>query len=215
MTALCIAKGCGPTRNAPEGASGPRTASHGLFCTSDYNRLERNLAETPAILDTCRRYFLTPGQGVSDGSQRTKGQPPIPINPTTLDAIDVMTFLLGSWTQLVCEERDLRGPDRFNDPNRTSAWLLGNLPWITAQMWCDDFEQEVRDGLRGLRGIVDRGGEFVTLELDCPYCHEQSLRARKDVSSDVTCRTEGCQDERGEVPRWTRQTWALLLSVAS
>lgn len=199
----CIAKGCTEDTTA-------------MLCHRCQHRLERNLAETPSLVDTARRHFLAAGQqGSSDGSRHTKGNPPLPLAVHVHDALVHLELILGSWTAMVCEERDLRGPDHRNDVDATSRWLLAQLDWCAQQPWADDLELEIRDALRVLRAVLGLTVPMVTLALSCPYCGEQSLRARKDASSDVTCSTDGCQDERGERPTWTRHTWALLLSEAS
>ena len=112
---------------------------------------------------------------------------------------------------MITDLQQLRGPDRWNDPTQTSRWLFVRLPWISAQPWVGDLIDEVSEAVQGLRAIT---GEFVrstTLSKACPYCSELSLTVKADASSDVVCRTQGCQDEGGEQPRWTRSTWALLL----
>ena len=84
---------------------------------------------------------------------------------------------------------------------------------MSAQPWVDDFDVELREAVQTLRAIT---GEFVrstTLSKACPYCQELSLTVKADASSDVVCRTQGCQDEQGEIPRWTRSTWGLLLTA--
>ena len=202
----CVAKNCGHGK--------PRLARAGLLCYACHDRLERNLAETPALTSLVRLEFLEPGSAAeNDGSKHTKGQPPLPLNVHTLDALETLDALLGSWLLMVCEERDLRGPDWPGEAAISSTWLLGHLPWMSAQPWVDDFDVELREAVQALRAIT---GEFVrstTLSKACPYCQELSLTVKTDASSDVVCRTLGCQDEQGEIPRWTRSTWGLLLTA--
>ena len=203
---LCIAKNCG---------HGTRPIARiGQLCNTCHARLERNLAETPSLVNTVHRLFLALGSPVdSDGSRRTKGQPPLPLNVHTLDALNTIEESLWLWLLLVCDERELHGPNRPSEAVSSSAWLLGHLPWISAQTWVKDFDVELREAVQALRAIT---GDFVrstTLSKACPYCSELSLTVKADASSDVVCRTEGCQDEQGEAPRWTRATWGLLLTA--
>lgn len=215
---LCIAKRCQDTRNDSEGGSGPRRASHGHLCRRCYARIEKNLAETPALSTLARRTALAAGQGgTGDKIRHTKGNPPLPISVSVFDKLDLLVYRLGSWTQLVCEERDLRGPDHRNDVNATSFWLLHQLPWITDQPWVDDFDVELREDTAALRAALGLTVPWTRMELRCPYCGQQSLRRRSDAMADVVvrCFTPDCFDAGGKTPRWTRHTWALLLGLAS
>lgn len=209
----CDVEGDCTPRHLPDAVQLPKPATRGRLCSSHYHRLERTLAELPALVGTVHRDFLAPGSGpAGDGSRPTKGNPPIPLSADTLDMLGHLEAVLASWASLIAEERGLCGPQRPQNAPAVSQWLLGHLDWSAGQQWIDDFETEVRDVVRPLRVLIGELVPFVRLDMACPYCAEQSLRARPDASSDVTCATEGCQDERGDRPRWTRQTWALLLS---
>ena len=200
----CIAKNCGHGT--------PRLARTGQLCNTCHGRLERNLAETPALTNTVHRLFLAPGSPTdSDGSKHTKSEPPLPLNVHTLDALYRIDTLLYSWLLMVCDDRGLHGPHTPGDAAVSSTWLLGHLPWITAQAWVDDFDAELREATQALRAITGEYVRATTLSMACPYCSELSLTVKADASSDVVCRTEGCQDPRGEKPRWDQNTWVFLL----
>ena len=203
----CIAKNCGHGT--------PRLAHTGQLCNTCYARLERNLAETPALVTLVRREFIETGSGaVNDGSKRTKGEPPAPGSINAISQLVAYEYVLASWVTMITELKDLRGPSRWNDPLQASRWLLLHLPWISTQSWVADLIDEIQHATNGLQIIT---GEFVkstTLSKACPYCSELSLTVKADASSDVVCRTEGCQDEQGEAPRWTRATWGLLLTAS-
>ena len=191
---------------------GPRPPVTRYLCHRCITSIERDLAETPALVDLVDRHFLAAGQGASsDESRKTKGNPPLPLRVEALDALRDLEQTLTSWSLMVAEDRDV-SPPIVAEPAVLARYLLLHAAWIVEQPWSDDLQGELAASVRPLRVITGEVVPQVTLSKACPYCGELSLRVRPDATSDVVCRTDGCQDEGGEAPRWTRATWHLLLT---
>ena len=193
---------------------GPRPTVTRYLCRHCIDDLERDLAETPALAELVARDFLAAGQGGagSDESRKTKGSPPLPLRVEALDALRDLQDVLISWTLMVAEDQQVTPPSGIPHCSTLARFLLRHAAWIVEQPWVDDLQGELAASVRPLRVITGEVVPQVTLSKACPYCGEQSLRVRPDASSDVVCRTQGCQDEGGEIPRWTRATWHLLLT---
>lgn len=195
----CVAGGCD---DGPEldGNLGPRIARTGLLCQRHYDRLERTLAEWTATVSALRSILGSTGQGGGDKIRRTKGSPPLPLNVNAHDHLEHMTALLDSWVRLVAEERGLRGPD---NSDRCSGWLLGQLPWVAAQPWVDDLDDEVRDATRIAEALARTRPGWHTLPVPCPGCQGMTL-GRWDGDDHVGC---PC----GE--RWPEEDYPRLVAV--
>ena len=192
---LCIAKNCGHGT--------PRLAHTGQLCNTCHARLERNLAETPALVTLVRQEFIETGSGAgNDGSKRTKGEPPAPGSINAISQLVAYDYVLASWVTMITDQQNLRGPNRWNDPLQTSRWLLLHLPWISTQSWVADLIDEIQHATNGLRIIT---GELIpTTDFShlCPHCSEQSLRGRFDSESGVWCTNDDCRDDQGKRIRW-------------
>lgn len=135
----------------------------------------------------------------------------------SIAAVDLLAHIeSGVWQH----DADLRDAlDAHLNYDRTWTQALSALPGLANRL--PNAEQHplaaclaraVRSWRNTARVHLGHIAPMATLEAPCPYCKEQSLIVRSDASSDVVCTTAGCEDERGEQPRWTRQTWTLLLT---
>lgn len=155
----------------------------------------------------------TPHSGQSSESRRPKpGSRP----PATLDGV---TFLALVETGVWQHDADLR--DALSDHvDYERPWLtaLASLPGLASRLPDAAEHQLTRALARDVgrwrntsRVLLTFTVPMAKLETRCPYCSEVSLIVRADASSSVLCTTDGCEDERGDRPRWTRQNWVLLL----
>lgn len=181
-TTRCVANGCldGPDL---DGQPGPRMAKTGLLCPRCYGRLERTLAELPAVTGTLRGLLGGSNTGGGENIRRTKGSPPLPLNVSVLDHLDLIGSVLSSWTRLVAEERGLRGPDTAD---RCSGWLLDQLAWVASQPWVDDLDDEVRDAARVAESLARTRPGWHPLPVPCPNCGGMTL-GRWDGDDHVAC----------------------------
>jgi hypothetical protein len=198
----CIDKSCtdGPTI---EDRPAPRLTRTGLLCDRCTGHLERRLAELPARADQVRSVLAGRRKSQSDGSRRTKGNPPVPLNLAAHDHLELMQATLVSWSQLVAEERDLRGPD-IPTVQVLSGWLLNQLDWLRGQPWVDDLAEEMRDVSRTADGLARVQPQWNRLPAPCPGCDAHDL-GRWDGDDHVGCAACG--------ERWPEDDYARLVLV--
>lgn len=179
----------------------PHTALPGtLLCGDCTRRLEQHLAELPARLHLVQA--LHDGKQTPRRTDRPGGDAPVPI---TVDAHDLLTHapaILHSWTRLVCERRNLRGPDT---PERLAPWLLGQLDWLVTQPWADDLADEIRDLTRAAERLARVNPHRIRLEPPCPSCQAREL-GRWDGTDQVDCNRCG--------RAWPRRDYPWMVRVA-
>lgn len=170
----------------------PQHARHGLLCGAHYSRLERTIAETPAVLSWLqanRESGSSHGEHVS-GSR----EPPTPLRIDVHDALVDIPEKLGSWCRLITEEANLAGPANAQ-PETVCTWLLARLPWVCNQPWVDELCRELDEATRFAHVLAPwRPGRHL-LPAPCPSegCEMLSL-VRHDGDDHVTCdrRLGGC-----------------------
>lgn len=131
-------------------------------------------------------------------------------------ALDLLAEIeTGVW-QYDADLRDLL--DAHLDYERTWQHALSSLPGLVGRLpdaeshpLAHETSHAVNAWRRHAQLHLRHVAPMRRLEATCHYCGEQSLIVRADASTDVICTTNDCKDERGETPRWTRETWALLL----
>ena len=192
----CIGKTCvGKDGN-------PRLAQHGLLCGACTRRLEQQLAEMPARLDLLAA--MLGGHHTPRRQDRPGGEAPLPLNVTAHDLLQEIPAVLGSWVQLVCEERSLRGPDTHD---RVPAWLLSQLPWLVSQPWVDDLADELDGLVSRAEGVLATRPHRHRLEPPCPSCGASEL-GRWDGTAQVDCASCGRAWAESEYP------WMVRLALA-
>lgn len=175
----CTGKTC------PPAGQDPRLAVDAtMLCRDCTRRLERHLAEMPARVQLLR--VLHDGQQTPRRTDRPGSSTPVPLNVEAHDLLQKIPGVLASWTGMVCEERDLRGPDTHD---RCAAWLLGQLDWLVEQPWVDDFADEVADLAREAERLIRINPRRHRLEPPCPQCSAREL-GRWDGTDQVDC--EAC-----------------------
>lgn len=179
----------------------PRWAHDGLMmCPRCIGAMEKNLAETPAMLQLLRAYLG--GHTTSRGDGRGSTAWPIPLNVTAHDLLQSYPAVLSSWVRLVCDERSLRGPD-YPEPAALAGWLLSQLDWLVAQPWVDDLADEIRDLSNTAHGIAAVRHRRYRLEPPCPDCGAREL-GRWDGSDQVDCASCGRSWPHERLPAMVR-----------
>lgn len=203
MTGRCVDKACtdGPRDHDEQPA--PRWATLGNLCARCSDHLEQRIAELPAQQQQVRACLGGLRSNTNDGSRRTKGNPPMPMNPTAFDHLEQLHATVVGWTRIITEERGLRGPDR-NDVAHLGPWLLSQHDWICGQPWVDDMADELRDLQRAADGITRARPQQHRLPAPCPTCDQQQL-TRWDGADHVTCGSCG--------RTWTEHDYARLVLV--
>jgi hypothetical protein len=87
--------------------------------------------------------------------------------------------LLLSWCDVIAEGRGLKPVRRH--VTAVTVRLTAHLPWIVEQEWVVDFEAEVRELLRTIRGVTRTEPRRVPLLVMCPRCEMRSM-IREDHS---------------------------------
>lgn len=198
----CIDKACADGPRIDDRPA-PRMVAAGLLCRRCTGHLERRLAELPARADQVRAVLYGAQRPQGDGSRRTKGNPPVPLNIAAHDHLILIEATVTSWTALVAEERGLRGPERGTVPI-LSAWLLNQLDWLVEQPWVDDMAEELRDVSRTAAGLGQADPEWHRLPAPCPGCGDMTL-GRWDGDDHVGCGTCG--------ERWPEDDYARMVLV--
>lgn len=177
----------------------PRWAKQGVICERCADLLEKRLAEMPARHDQLRS--VLGGSRSAGGENRpTKGSPPIPLDLAVHDHLTEMHAVLVSWSLLVREERNLRGPDA-NAIDALSRWLLAQHDWIIGQGWVADLSQEMRDLSRTADAMTRVHPGWHPLDAPCPGCHGHGL-GRWDGADEVACTDCGERWAEADYPRF-------------
>lgn len=179
-TLVCTGKACRGDDTNPH-----HTAPGTMLCRGCTRRLEQHLAELPARLHLVQALY--DGKQTPRRSDRPGGEAPTPVNVDAFDLLQHAPAVLGSWAQLVCEERSLRGPDT---DDRLAAWLLGQLDWLVRQAWVDELDDELSDLVSRAERLGRVNRHRHRLEPPCPSCAAREL-GRWDGTEQVDCASCG------------------------
>ena len=181
----------------------PRWALAGsALCRRCGDLLEQRLVELGPRRDALRAVLGGLQGAVSAGNKPTKGTPPVPLNIAAHDHLTLMQATVVSWVRLVCEERDLRGPDR-NDLAVLTTWLLSQLSWLLEHPAVGDLADEMRDLSSTADALAQTREQWHRLEPRCPDCHAFEL-GRWDGGDHVGCRSCGREWHEREYPLFVR-----------
>lgn len=172
-------------RKDPERA---RQATNGTYlCQGHLSGLEQKLAEVTAVYDWLGACMIRDGSGAGDAPITGSREAPTPIRISLHDLRADISDKLSSWAHLVAEDRSMRGPDHFDDPQAASGWLMSQVVWIAAQPWVDEFWGEVDEWHRLSRLAAPYHRERRDLPAPCPECDLLAL-SLYGGDDHVTCR---------------------------
>lgn len=123
----------------------PRRAADGLvLCTSCRDRLERHLAELPALHRACERMLVPSGRANGAGPVSGTTEPSWAVSDAPAHAREVIRVELVAWTRVVLEE----GPWQVAPPDTLTgmaAWLILRTDWMAARPWADEVARTIAD----------------------------------------------------------------------
>ncbi|MFF9210463.1 MULTISPECIES: hypothetical protein [unclassified Streptomyces] len=171
-------------------------ASETHTCISCRSRIRGLLAALPEQYVFLAMSRQREQGGGGDGRSSTRLHAPLPGRLDTLNLIgpyarqsvtdaedqvgDVPVLaVLETWCQVVTEERGLT-PAKVHVSSLTNR-LLTHLGWIVEQPWVADFELELRELMRAVKGITRTEPRRVPLPVLCPSCDALTL-VREDHS---------------------------------
>jgi hypothetical protein len=202
----------------------PKKAQYGYICANHYEKLGsalEDILELYALLF----YFYEPGTATDDGRQ-VHGTRIDPAAPVRLDVVALMdprtkklhpedpvpvSAIIGSWAQLIREERNLDIPTTTTYLSQEIHLLSRHWAWIVEQPWVDDFANEIRDCQTALKNAI---GEHPPRPVGrCPITSDQgtcdgALYQDRYGRLGVTCRK--CGEVWGETEL---QRLGLILSA--
>lgn len=169
----------------------------------------------PELQDIAGRTLTRSGQNNAEGKKQKPGSRPP--SGSSIPALDLLADIEARVWQ---HDADLRDQlDAHLDYERTWTVALNALPGLVSRLpdptehpLSADVHRDLSQWRRSAKIFLQHLAPMVKLNIPCRYCAEQSLIVRADASSSVVCTTDGCEDERGDRPRWTRETWVLLLT---
>lgn len=165
---------------------GEHQAEVGFLCKPAFTRLERQIAELPALASWLRANIGSGGTSALDPNKVSRsGDDPLPIKADVFDHLELIAFTLTSWSLLVSEERELHGP-ASSHPEATAAFLGAHLSWAAEQTWVDDLAVEVEDLTRIAHQLVPSRPEVHRLGAPCPDCGASEL-TRRDGADYIGC----------------------------
>ena len=183
----------------------PTTTTHGLLCDWCWQRINRDLADAPQLINHLR----------------TIGQPGATTKPLTTDpahhgdpaendpypqawhAADELHGHLASWALLIAEERNLTGPivrlthgrhdtdqatgeqytsdpqpaPHLGDTGALIAWMLSHLAWAAEQEWATELRTEIGSTMATLKARWPQAETRTrpVADVPCPRCDTLTL----------------------------------------
>lgn len=185
----------------------PRTADHGVLCWPCHRRLELMLVDAPVVHDwlganmpngvsAARPHQDWERKGGEEGS-------PAPLKVAVLDHRWLLSDRLSTWTETVCENLHLSGPDTAVI-DRTAEFLLQMLPRIEDHWWVLEMFDELAETTSDAHALAPWRPELRRLDgIPCPECHWCALVIYGgDV--DATCQECGTMVPEKWYPIWTQ-----------
>lgn len=181
-----------PLCPAPHRDDRPRRAADGIvLCQWHRDRLERHLAQLPALWKACEAALVGRSGTNTAGPVSGSHEPSWAVSDAPSAARTHITVELQSWVQVVLEE----GPWTVVPHDRLealAAWLVARVDWCAARPWADEMA----------RTIADTHGEAWRAAYPNPA-------RRIDLGP---CPEDGCE---GQMVAWVRPADALLPSVVA
>lgn len=162
-----------------------------VLCWGCRNRMERAIAETPA-LDTDLELALTQASKAKGEHITHRRDPGLVLNDHAMDARIAIRQTLAAHIRMVVDERNLTTWPRDTVP-AMATWLLAHVNWLAAHEaaheWAREWDQLRRDARRAAHPSgIRRFDLFPCVEHDCPGTLTVILRPHDDLlPSEITC----------------------------
>lgn len=134
-----------PLCPAPHRDDRPRQAADGLLlCWWHRDRLERHLAQLPALWQACEAALLGRSGTNATGPVSGSTEPSWAVCDAPSAAREHIRVELVSWVRVVLEE----GPWTQAPHDRLealSAWLVARVDWCSARPWADEMARTIAD----------------------------------------------------------------------
>jgi hypothetical protein len=186
----------------------PRTAADGLrVCRGCFDRLERAVAESPALYAACEA-ALASSTGATEERVTHRRDPGLVLSEAALRARGAIRAQLVATVRMVVEERGLSRWPADNVPSM-ATWLLAHVTWLAAHPAAEDWVAEWT-GLRSTArsAAYPSGTRRVDLEgcpePSCPGVLVAWLRRDGDTLPSVIA----CTDDSEHV--WEPHEWQAL-----
>lgn len=184
----------------------PAEARHGRVCWNCHRRLELMLTDAPTVVDWLRAHLArgTAQPAQNDAELRRGGdRSPVPLDLAIFDLVDVWEVALPGWTENLCTDAGLSGPDQL-DERSCGRFLLTWLSTVETMGWVEYLIEELTWLTRDSHAVAPWRPTMKRVDgVPCPRCHSTSLVVFGG-ESDVTC-----LDCRETIPEkrygiWTR-----------
>ena len=130
---------------APHREDAPKRAADGLIlCLWHRDRLERHLAELPALHQACEATLL--GRGGTNGAGPVSGsqEPSWAVSDAPSHARQAIAVELHTWTRIVLDEGPWTVPPA-DTLTSLAAWLVARVDWCCARPWADEMARTIAD----------------------------------------------------------------------
>lgn len=159
---LCILRLASRCRTDEEPDPGPKPRRYGYLCGSCFMRVEKTIAEAPALLDDLALVLRRQGQALGERVDGT-GDEPTFISGLVADARTDLFAKFCSWASVVVEECSLHAPEVT--PEGVAAFLVTHLRWLAEQPWVDEMARELDAATRSAKSLAYPSGErHITLK---------------------------------------------------
>lgn len=218
LTALCAARRCRMTGFHTYGCSGadclgcsPRLAADGLdLCWSHREAIARH-ALIAAELHEELALRLTPGSStLTEQVAATTVDKGLKIDPSVVEARELIAGILAAWSSLIAEQRGFRPPSL--DVRSMAAFIADSASWLAAHPSAADVVDELHELAWGRPRAIAYPSGTRTIKLgDCPLC-SGSVRAVMRRPDSLLPSEVACDVEEGH--RWRGPSeWAALAEL--
>ena len=183
------------------------TVGSSYLCGRCFGRLRRNVAILVGVHGWLGVAMYTPAPTRRDGPGRSAPGSRPPFNPALHDLRVDITGKLRSWSRLIAEEHQLRGP-ADGDVRTVAGWMKEQLPWVSDQRWCSEMAAALGESVQDARKLVPWERVCRPLPLPCPGRYGCNLLTLCVYGGDdaVTCRNPEC----GRLINWD-DYWACVV----
>ena len=192
----------------------PRLAADGLrLCLWHRDRLERHVAELPALYDACGAALTGRGGASSAGPVSGTTEPSWAVSDAPSAARTHIRVELTSWVRIGLEEGPWTQAPRNTVP-ALASWVVSRTDWYAARPWADEIARTITDTWHEARTAAYPNPRSRVRLGPCPEdgCDGTLIatvrRADDLLPSTVDCTAPPADDD--ERHTWTADEWHAL-----